>query len=185
MHGNLMTDETIEHLAASGTPLVPTLLLLANVADWPPGRRAAADARRHEADAGPSGDALHRAHEAGREDCDGHRQRVLGHPLRRMARPRARTADELRRADPLEAIQAGTSHGALMLGLDGQIGVVAEGMIADLIIVDGDPVADITVLQRRECIQTVIQNGDVVEFDEGKIARSWPMNGASGTPSAT
>ena len=64
--------------------------------------------------------------------------------------------------------------GALMLGLDGEIGVVAEGMIADLIIVDGDPVADITVLQRRECIQTVIQDGRVVEFDEEMIARSWP-----------
>ncbi len=34
MHGNIMTDETIERLAESGIPLVPTLLLLANIADW-------------------------------------------------------------------------------------------------------------------------------------------------------
>jgi hypothetical protein len=74
----------------------------------------------------------------------------------------------------LEAIQAGTSNGALMLGLEGRIGVVAPGMIADLIVVDGDPVKDIRVLQRREAIETVIQNGAVVVFDEEKIARSWP-----------
>ena len=74
----------------------------------------------------------------------------------------------------LEAIQAGTSNGALMLGLEGRIGVVAPGMIADLIVVDGDPVADITVLQRRECIETVIQNGKVVVFNEEQVARSWP-----------
>jgi hypothetical protein len=74
----------------------------------------------------------------------------------------------------LEAIQAGTSNGALMLGLEGRVGVVAPGMIADLIIVDGDPVRDIRVLQRRECIETVIQGGAVVVFDEEKVARSWP-----------
>ena len=34
MHGNIMTDETMERLAASGIPLVPTLLLLANLADY-------------------------------------------------------------------------------------------------------------------------------------------------------
>jgi adenine deaminase len=74
----------------------------------------------------------------------------------------------------LEAIQAGTSNGALMLGLEGKIGVVAAGMIADLIVVAGDPVADIRVLQRRECIETVIQDGQVVVFDEERVARSWP-----------
>jgi hypothetical protein len=74
----------------------------------------------------------------------------------------------------LEAIQAGTSNGAQMLGLAGKVGVVAPGMIADLIVVDGDPVADIRVLQRRECIETVIQDGAVVVFDEEKVARSWP-----------
>jgi len=74
----------------------------------------------------------------------------------------------------LEAIQAGTSNGAMMLGLDGKIGTIAPGMIADLIVVNGDPIADITVLQRREAIETVVQDGRVVEFDEEALSRSWP-----------
>ncbi len=50
----------------------------------------------------------------------------------------------------LEAIQAGTQNGATMLDLEGKVGVVAEGMIADMIVVDGDPVEDINVLQDRQ-----------------------------------
>ena len=75
----------------------------------------------------------------------------------------------------LEAIQAGTSNAALRWSdLEGEVGVVRLGAIADLIVVDGDPVADIRVLQRREAIETVIQGGQVVVFDEEMLARSWP-----------
>jgi imidazolonepropionase-like amidohydrolase len=175
MHGNIMTDETIEHLAASGTPLVPTLLLLSNLGDWghlvgAPGPMKDGMKTMLE----KSADTLHRAHAAGVK-------MVMGTDSGFAATPygvwHARELELLMTyagLSALEAIQAGTSHGALMLGLEGEVGVVAEGMIADLIIVSGDPVADITVLQKRECIETVISGGRVVEFDEDMIARSWP-----------
>jgi imidazolonepropionase-like amidohydrolase len=175
MHGNIMTDETIDHLAASGIPLVPTLLLLSNVGDW--GHLVGAPAPMRDGMKSMldrSGDALHRAHQAGVKMALG---TDSGFSVTPYGVWHARELELLMTyagLTSLEAIQAGTSHGAPMLGLDGQIGVVAEGMIADLIVVDGDPVADITVLQKRERIQTVIQNGTVVEFDEQQIARSWP-----------
>jgi imidazolonepropionase-like amidohydrolase len=175
MHGNIMSDETVEHLAASGTPLVPTLLLLANVGDWghlvgtPTPMRDGMKAMLDK-----SGDALHRAHQAGVKMALGTDSGFSVTPYGVWHARELELMMTYAGLSSLEAIQAGTSHGALMLGLDGQIGVVAAGMIADLIIVDGDPVADITVLQKRECIRTVIQNGAVVEFDERQIARSWP-----------
>jgi imidazolonepropionase-like amidohydrolase len=175
MHGNIMDDETIAHLADSGTPLVPTLLLLANVGDW--GHLVGAPASMRDGMKrmlDRTGDALHRAHRAGVK-------LVLGTDSGFSVTPygvwHARELELLMTyagLSSLEAIQAGTSNGALMLGLEGRIGVVAPGMIADLIVVNGDPVADITVLQKRECIEKVIQNGRVVVFDEEKIARSWP-----------
>jgi imidazolonepropionase-like amidohydrolase len=47
---------------------------------------------------------------------------------------------------PMDAIVAGTSGAAELLGLS-DIGRVAQGAHADLVVVDGDPLADITVLQ--------------------------------------
>ena len=157
------------------TPLVPTLLLLANEGDWGHLVGAPADLRdgmKRLLDR--TGDALQRAHAAGVK-------MVLGTDSGFSVTPygvwHARELDLLMTyagLTSLEAIQAGTSNGALMVGLEGEVGEVKPGYIADLIVVDGDPVADITVLQRREAIETVIQGGKVVVFDEEMLARSWP-----------
>lgn len=175
MHGNIMTDETIAHLAESRIPLVPTLLLLANAGDW--GHLVGAPAPLRDGMKRmleKSADALHRAHAAGVPMVLG---TDSGFSLSPYGVWHARELDLLMRyagLTSLEAIRAGTSDAAPMLGLEGRIGAVAPGMIADLIVVNGDPVADITVLQRREAIETVVSGGAVVEFDEEALAKSWP-----------
>jgi imidazolonepropionase-like amidohydrolase len=49
---------------------------------------------------------------------------------------------------PLAALQAGTLNGAKLLGWQGQIGALHRGYLADVIAVPGDPLQDISVLQR-------------------------------------
>ncbi len=49
---------------------------------------------------------------------------------------------------PLAAIQAGTVNAAKLLGWQGQIGALKPGFWADIVAVPGDPLADITALQR-------------------------------------
>lgn len=49
---------------------------------------------------------------------------------------------------PLAALQAGTLHGAKLLGWEGQIGALQTGYLADIVAVPGNPLADISVLQR-------------------------------------
>jgi len=49
---------------------------------------------------------------------------------------------------PLAAIQAGTLNGAKVLGWNGQIGTLKAGYFADVVAVPGNPLADITVLQK-------------------------------------
>jgi len=64
---------------------------------------------------------------------------------------------------PMEAIVAGTRNSALALGPRGQdLGTLEEGKLADLLIVDGNPLKDIQVLQELERIKVVMKGGEVV-----------------------
>jgi imidazolonepropionase-like amidohydrolase len=59
----------------------------------------------------------------------------------------------------LEAIAAGTAVAAAACGLDAELGTVEAGKLADLLVVDGDPVGDPRVLLDRERIWLVLQSG--------------------------
>lgn len=61
---------------------------------------------------------------------------------------------------PMEAIQAATLRPAQMQGVDSKLGTVSVGKLADIIVVDGDPLQDIWLLQRG--IVHVIKGGVVV-----------------------
>lgn len=175
MHGNVMSDETISRLAESGTPLVPTLLLLANIVDF--GAKVGAPAPMRDGMArmlDQTGDSLHRAHQAGVKMVMGTDTGFSVAPYGEWHARELQLLMDYAGLSALEAIQAGTQHGALMLGLDGQVGVIAPGMLADVIVVDGDPVADITVLQDKRRITTVIKGGVVQVFDETALERRWP-----------
>ena len=61
---------------------------------------------------------------------------------------------------PAQAIRAATVDAAALLGLKDRVGVIDGGMAADLVLLDGDPLADIRNTRR---IVAVIKNGIVVE----------------------
>ena len=48
---------------------------------------------------------------------------------------------------PMAAIQSATSRAAEMLGMAGELGVIAPGAYADIAAVSGDPVRDVKVLE--------------------------------------
>jgi len=59
---------------------------------------------------------------------------------------------------PMDAIQSATSRAAVMLDMEGKIGVVAPGAFADIVAVTGDPLRDIKLL---ESVQFVMKDGKV------------------------
>lgn len=63
---------------------------------------------------------------------------------------------------PAEALVSATSTGAYALGLDHLIGTVEPGKLADLVVVDGDPRDDISVLLDAGRIHLVLQGGEPV-----------------------
>jgi len=67
---------------------------------------------------------------------------------------------------PMEAIVAATKNGAMACFMGDKIGTVEAGKFADIIVVDGDPLADIKLLQDVERIKMVMLEGKV-EVDRG------------------
>jgi imidazolonepropionase-like amidohydrolase len=64
---------------------------------------------------------------------------------------------------PMEAIQSATLRPAQMQGVEQDLGTVSAGKWADIIIVDGDPLQDITLLQHK--VVLVIKNGEIYTPD--------------------
>jgi len=80
---------------------------------------------------------------------------------------------------PLEGIVAATQGSAAALGRDEELGTVTAGAVADLLVVDGDPLADIRVLNDPARVWLVMQGGRMVAGDRGRNASSTPGPAAS------
>ena len=63
---------------------------------------------------------------------------------------------------PMEAIVATTKTAAECVHMDADVGTLEPGKLADLIVVDGDPLADVALLQQRDRISLVMQGGEPV-----------------------
>jgi imidazolonepropionase-like amidohydrolase len=66
---------------------------------------------------------------------------------------------------PLQAIQAATVNAADLLGWSGKVGTLEAGAWADIVAVDGDPIKDVTTLER---VKFVMKGGDVVKNEYAK-----------------
>ncbi|WP_427920388.1 amidohydrolase family protein [Streptomyces sp. cg40] len=64
---------------------------------------------------------------------------------------------------PLDAIRAGTLNAAQLLRLDQSLGTVEVGKIADVVVCEGDPVADIHLLEDPANVVLVMQEGRIVK----------------------
>ncbi len=66
---------------------------------------------------------------------------------------------------PLQAIQTATVNAADLLGWSGKVGSLEPGAWADIVAVDGDPVKDVTTLER---VKFVMKGGEVVKNEYAK-----------------
>jgi imidazolonepropionase-like amidohydrolase len=142
----------LEAMAERGIVLVPTLTTFHDLAerfraDFAPS--LVAQAKRQAVEAGKT---LLAARDAGVVLAMGYDSGPPGasaHELVRMAEAGL---------TPSQAIVAATSGSARALGLDDR-GIIAPGKVADVIVVDGDPLADPSILADTERIALVVQGG--------------------------
>jgi imidazolonepropionase-like amidohydrolase len=71
---------------------------------------------------------------------------------------------------PTEALVAATRFGGELMDMD--VGIVAAGRLADLLLVTGDPTADVSILQDKQRIPVVMKGGRFHRFDEAGLRAS-------------
>lgn len=154
-HGSLMSEEVARRMVEQETYLVPTMVSLKILSrgDLPEFSRRKADLVLGQTPA-----SVRMAADAGVSIGSG--SDLLG------ARQHGRGAEIVEKAAHFgarAAILSATDTNARLFRMEDRIGRVAEGYDADLILVNGDPLDDVTVLARAEQIQLVVKRGVVVK----------------------
>ena len=72
----------------------------------------------------------------------------------------------------MEALLSATAWGAPMMRMGKTLGKVREGYFADLLLVDGDPLADIKCLQSQDALLAIMKDGRLHKAPAGKEPRS-------------
>ena len=72
---------------------------------------------------------------------------------------------------PLEVIHCATQTGAEIMGRGHEFGTLQPGKLADVLVVDGDPLADIAILENRSRFLAVLQGGII---KAGQLAKPFP-----------
>lgn len=170
MHGDYMTREHADKLAESQIPLCPTLTLIANIVDF--GHLVGVAPTRIERSKRQLEQAvgiLSYAHKAGVRMLCG---TDSGFAVTPYGEWHARELELLVRhvgLSPMEAIVAGTS-GAAMTVAPAEVGILQKGRMADALVLDGDPLKDIRILQERARLRAVFKEGKSVDLSPSPVS---------------
>ncbi|MBI5503733.1 MAG: amidohydrolase family protein [Deltaproteobacteria bacterium] len=157
-HGNLIDRTTAEKMAALGAFLVPTLVTYFVIDEIGGALGFPAENQRKVKEVLQAGLAsVEIAKAAGVQIGFG--TDLLGETHDQQSRELRIRSEVLSSA---EILRSATVTNARILGEEATLGVVAEGARADLLLVDGDPLADITVLEQPERIVGVMKAGKLL-----------------------
>jgi imidazolonepropionase-like amidohydrolase len=70
----------------------------------------------------------------------------------------------------LDVLRWATKNGAEAMGMGDRLGTIEPGKLADLLVVDGDPMADITVLGDRSKLLAILLGGTVIKDELASLA---------------
>jgi imidazolonepropionase-like amidohydrolase len=154
-HGSFLKPETLQLMKTKGTWLVPTLMatewILGKLDSYPPALQAKAKA-------------------AGAARTEMFRNAVkfgvkIGFGTDAAVYPHGQNAKEFKLMvdlgmTPIDALRAGTSSDADLLGISAKVGTLEKGKLADIVAMPGDPTADITATER---VSFVMKEGKIVK----------------------
>ena len=154
-HGNLIDEETARFITQAGAYLVPTLITYEALSKEGKSYNVPEDVIRKIDEARELGiQALRFAREAGVRIASG--SDLLGPLQDRKARELEIKTEVL---SPMESLVSATKTNASLFGMEDEIGTVEEGKLADLLVVDGNPLENIAVLQKKSNLMLIMKGG--------------------------
>jgi imidazolonepropionase-like amidohydrolase len=161
-HGAALDDELIEQMIRQGTWLVPTFTVLRKIialGEQKPGTLPEYMPRKARGLLDLQMVSFRKALAAGVK-------MALGTDLGSFGR--GENAGELAYLveagmSPMQAIVTATKMGAQCMGLGSEVGVLREDMFADLLVIDGDPLQDIRILQDHSKLRLIMKDGEIIK----------------------
>jgi imidazolonepropionase-like amidohydrolase len=168
IHADLATDRDLEAVAKAGIPILPTATFLAVVIELGNtigAEKVQLDINRMKRHYDLLGELMHKARKLGIRLLVG---TDTGNnaftPYGELHAKELEIFVQHGGFSPMEAIVAATKHNAYAVGLEGEVGEIAPGRLADIIVLKKDPIADITILQGGRHLSCVIKDGKIVDL---------------------
>lgn len=159
-----MDEEGLEIMIERNVPLVPTFTFQANLIDYAEKMEASTDYKEiFEKEIQDNVPIFTKAFEAGVPFICGSESGFSVTPYGDWHYKELEVFVEKLGLTPLEAITCATKNAASAMKRD-DIGLIAEGKIADLLVVDGDPSKDVTILGDKNLIKHVFLNGKDIDL---------------------
>ena len=164
LHGTYMDEEGLELMIEKNIPLVPTFTFQANLIDYADKMDASKDYKDiFEKEIQDNVPMFRKAFEAGVPFLCGSETGFSVTPYGDWHYKELEVFVDKLGLTPLEAITCGTKNASQAMRRD-DVGVIAEGNIADLIVISEDPSKDVTRLGNKDLIEKVFLNGKEVDL---------------------
>lgn len=161
-HGAVLDDALIEQMVKQGTWLVPTftvLRMVVAISEKNPQALPSYMAPKARMLLEHQAESFRKSLNAGVKIALGTDGGGFGH---------GHNAGELRYLveagmSPMQALVAATSMGTACMGLGNETGVLRAGMLADFLVVEGNPLEDVRILENRDRLRLIVKDGQVVK----------------------
>jgi imidazolonepropionase-like amidohydrolase len=161
-HADAMDDECIDLMVKQNSYVTPSLYFTWKTKDFMRNRKPAEWVAQQERWLEMGYKAVEKANKAGV-------RLVIGDDFGTSWMPHGDYAVELEfyvkyvGISPLDVIRWATRNGAGLLGMGDELGTIEAGTIADLLVVNGDPIRDIGVLKDRTRLDIIMKGGEFIE----------------------
>ena len=170
LHASFMDEQGLEAVLENGTSICPTFTFLANLADF--GAKVGASPGMEDIFRGEieqTAKMIRKAYDNGVRIVSGSESGFALTPYGHWHARELQVFVEVLGLSAVEAIETATKNGAWVMQMEDQLGTLEVGNLADLLIIDGDPVNDISILNDKAKIELIISRGQRVNMEE-----SWP-----------